>query len=322
MPILVQHAGARAVRERAWPGLLRWRYWVVAASGSATAFPVNPLPPESNLSSNARGYNDRGASFMHQGRGGAAGLSSWQSMSVTTTIQDTNAPRPGRRFEPTHERALHEDALAACAALASGNRGILVVREMAGPIGVPDMTALVADPVALQARLALDVEPLLNQVDAAIVASAKVNGPRSSRALARALSWPGETVARRIPRLLRAGALISVRPDRYVRPAALSSVGQLYAVEAKVRDRRAAIQQARTYSAWADSYVLVMGPLGAQTLRLLLDDVNADRAGLMVAGKWIRRPVMSPLTPARRFWSAEHFVAAIRTGIHHPSVAP
>lgn len=236
----------------------------------------------------------------------------WQSMGVTlTAVQHTSAPRAGRRFEPTHELALHDDALAACSSLPGSHRGVFVVREMTGPIGIPDLTALVADRSLLQDRLALGVQPVLNQLDAAIVAKATVKVPRSSHALAKALGWPTETIVRRVPGLVRGGALIAVQPDQYVRPAALRPLGRLYAVEAKVKDRTAAIQQARTYSAWADSYVLIMGALAPRPLQLLLVEVEADRGGLVVDGQWLRRPVMRSLDPARRFWSAEHFVAAV-----------
>ena len=182
-----------------------------------------------------------------------------------TTVQSTSAPRAGRRFEPTHELALDGDALAACGSLPGSHRGVFVVREMTGPIGIPDLTALVGDLSLLRARLALGVKPVLNQLDAAIVASASVNMPRASGAMAKALGWSTETVIRRLPGLVRTGALLTVRPDRYVRPAALRPLGRLYAIEAKIRDRGAAIQQARsmglgltaTYSLW-ESLALVL----------------------------------------------------------------
>lgn len=253
----------------------------------------------------------------------AAKMHAWQSKAVAlTTVQHTSAPRAGRRFEPTHELALHEAALAACASLPGSNRGVWVVQEMTGPIGIPDLTALVADLSLLRSRLAIEVQPVLNQLDAAIVATTKPSAPRSHQALAKALGWPVETIMRRVPHLVRSGALIAVRPDRYVRPAALRPLGRLYAIEAKVSDRGAAIQQARAYGAWADSYVLIMGALGPRPLQLLLDEVEADGGGLVVDGKWLRRPVMRSLDPARRFWSAEHFVAAVKSCRYQPSVVP
>lgn len=147
-------------------------------------------------------------------------MPSWDGKGVVMpTVQYTSAPKAGRRFEPTHELALYEDAVAACSSLPGAHRGVLVVKEMLGPIGIPDLTALVGDQSLLHARLALDVQPVLNQLDATIIAKATANAPRSARALAKALDWPIETVMRRLPGLVRAGALTLVRPDRYVRPA-------------------------------------------------------------------------------------------------------
>lgn len=236
-------------------------------------------------------------------------------------VQETGAPRPGRRFEPTHELALHEHAMSVCAQLPGAHRGALVVREMAGPIGIPDFTVLIGETDRLHARLSLDVAPVLNQLDAGIVAVANPRVARSASALARALNWSVQTVMRRLPGLLRSGALVATRPDRYVRPSALGPLGRLYAVEAKVSDRQAAVQQARAYSSWTDGYVLVMGPLGRAPLSSLLDEVDADRGGLVVDGRWLRRPVLGRLDPARRLWSAEHFVAAVWPS-YQPSVAP
>jgi hypothetical protein len=86
----------------------------------------------------------------------------WQSEVVAlTAVQDTRAPRAGRRFAPSHELALHGDAIAACEGLPGAHRGVFVVREMAGPVGVPDFTVLVGDLQPLHARLALDVPPVL-----------------------------------------------------------------------------------------------------------------------------------------------------------------
>jgi hypothetical protein len=241
---------------------------------------------------------------------------------AVTAIQNTSSPKAGRRFEPTHEVALHPDALAACASLPGAHRGVLVVREMTGPIGIPDLTALVGDPSKLQERLGLDVPPVLNRLDAAIVATTPVNVPRSAEALAKSLDWPIGTITRRIPGLVRNGALIQADRNRYVRPEQLQPLGRLYAIEAKVRDRRAAISQARTYGAWADGYVLIMGSLSQRPLQLLTEDVDADRGGLMVNGEWLRRPRIIRHDHIRRLWSSEHLVEAVLDPCYQPSVAP
>ncbi len=241
---------------------------------------------------------------------------------VTMTLQDTNAPRAGHRFEPTHELTLHDAAISACEVLPGAHRGVLIVREMVGPIGIPDMTALVGDPENMEARMLLDVPPILNQVDAAIVASMSDKKPRSTEMISEALKWPIGTIVRRLPNLVKIGAINTRGENRFVRPTSLHPTGRLYAIEAKVNDRVSAIHQARSYGSWADSYVLVMGQLGARPLQVLLDDVNYDRGGLIVDGQWMRRPVIRQHSVARRLWASEHFFAAIAQNSHQPSVRP
>src|SRR4051812_12851029 len=87
---------------------------------------------------------------------------------VAVALFETSRARPGRRFQPTHERALLRSALSAAGQLPGAHRGVLVVPEMSGPYGIPDLTALVGDPAALSARLDLPVPPLLHEVDAAV----------------------------------------------------------------------------------------------------------------------------------------------------------
>lgn len=237
-----------------------------------------------------------------------------------TAVRHTSAPRPGRRFQPIREADLDGDALSACSALPGAYRGVFVVREMTGPIGIPDLTAMVGGADALQARSKLDVPPITHQVDAAIISAASPKISRTADALSRSLGWPVSTVARRVPGLVERGALIAVDQRRFVRPAALQPAGRIYAIEAKVRDRVAAVNQARSYLSWADSYVLVMGPLGSGPLGLLTSAVEADHGGLVVAGTWIRRPRLSKRLGSHRFCASEHFFAATRGYQIQPSV--
>jgi len=249
-------------------------------------------------------------------------LHGWQSDRVTVSmVRETGRPRAGRRFAPSHELALLDPAIDATSALPGARRGLLVVRESTGPFGIPDLTALVGNPALLAARLALGVPALLHQVDAAVVAVAHPQQGRSAAVLARGLGWPEGTVERRLPDLMRTGALREVRPGRFVRPEALAPLGRIYAVEAKVREWGRALRQARTYSVWADGYVLVMGSLTPRALNLVREQVAGDRGGLVVDGRWVCRPVLRRLPPARRLWAAEHLVAAVQDG-YQPSPAP
>lgn len=255
--------------------------------------------------------------------GDATPEGTWHSDLVTMlAVQETSRPRAGRRFQPTHELALTQPAIDACAALPGAHRGIAVIREMTGPFGIPDFTALVGPHELLDARLALQVPPLLHQVDAAVASVAHPRQARSAEMFARRLGWPVDTVRRRVPDLVRVGALVEVRPDRFVRPEALTPLGRLYAVEAKVRESRQALRQGRSYSVWADNYVLVMGPLTSRAVEPLRAQVAQDRAGLVVDGRWVCRPAVHPLAPASRLWAAEHVVAAVGAQGYQPSPAP
>jgi hypothetical protein len=223
----------------------------------------------------------------------------------------TRRPKAGRRFEPTWELGLEDQAMAACRSLPRTTQTLTIVREMAGPIGIPDLTALVHDSELLAARLELSVPPLLHEVDAAVAAVAHFRQPRSVATLATALRWPVPTVARRLPALIRCGALIRLKDDRYVRPHALRALGRMYAVESKVKDWRRAVQQGRTYGVWTDSYVLVMGPLTPEVVERVKREVEIDRGGLVVDGRWLVRPAVHGLLAARRLWASEHLVAAL-----------
>jgi hypothetical protein len=219
-------------------------------------------------------------------------------------------PRAGRRFEPAGERELSADALNAAKGLPNAHRGVRVLLETAGPFGIPDLVAVVGPKDVLTRRLRLNVPPLLNQVDAGVVAAAAERAARSTEALATRVGWPIETVSRRIPGLVRSGALREVRPDAFVRPPALRPVGRLYAIEAKVKDWRRALRQARTYNVWCDSYVIVMPPLGPVSTPNLIDAVSNDGGGLMLGGSWVTKPKLRPKTLPQRLWGSEHAIAA------------
>jgi hypothetical protein len=220
---------------------------------------------------------------------------------------------PGRQFEPIWELELHEQALAACRSLPRSSQTLTVVSEMVGPIGVPDLTAVIHDPDDLVRRLEIGVPPLLHQVDAGVVAVAQSKQARSTETLAASLRWPVGTVRRRLPALIRSGALIRLREDRYVRLPELRPIGRMYAIESKVSNWGQALGQARSYSVWADTYVLVMGPLTASVASKVKQRVAKDRGGLVVDGKWICRPVAAGPSPAHRMLASEHFVAALVT---------
>ncbi|MGZ0712574.1 hypothetical protein ACWPKO_29975 (plasmid) [Coraliomargarita sp. W4R53] len=232
----------------------------------------------------------------------------------------TSSPRAGRRFEPIQERELHRDALAATQGLPGVSRGLVVVPEFAGPIGIPDFTAYVGDIERLRHRHRLDVPPVLNELDAGVVTSAHVRRALGVKDLAGAQGWPAAAISDRIRGLVRRGALVKVATDRYVRPAALEPGGRLYAIEAKVEDWRSALRQVRTYRVWADSYVLVMGQITERAQATLVAEVRSDRGGLMVAGRWVVRPRLGNTSARRRVQAWELYASATQAGLHDPAL--
>lgn len=230
--------------------------------------------------------------------------------------------RPGQRFQAVQERGLQEALLGVARELPGSKQGLILQLEMPGPLGIPDATALVGNPARLEDRLQSGIAPLTNRLDATIVSIMPRGAMRSPTAIARQLKWRTETVDRRIPYLLRAGAIVA-RGDSFSRRCELGPLGRIYALEAKVNQAGAALKQCRTYSSWADSYVLVMGPLSTSTKERLNRDVLLDGGGLVVAGRWCLRPRLRPPDPSMRLWAAEYFVASLlEHQAYQPSVAP
>jgi hypothetical protein len=225
-------------------------------------------------------------------------------------VKESKRPRAGRRFLPVAEKELRADALRAVNGIPGAHRDVVVFQEVSGPFGIPDFVAVVASPTLLQDRVALSVPPLLNEVDAGIVAHASGGAGRGVETLATRLGWGVETVERRLPGLLKSGALRDLGRNRYVRPSALVPVGRLYAIETKVRDFRRALRQARTYALWCDNYVIVMRSLSEASLGEAAEAVARDRGGLVIAGQWAQRPGSRRLRPAQRLWGSEHLAAA------------
>jgi hypothetical protein len=226
--------------------------------------------------------------------------------------REATRQRPGRLFQPDDERSLMAVARRVIADLEGADEGALALREMHSPFGVPDLTVVVGNPAPRKSRLRLSVPPLLNEIDAGVVAVASKTVPRTADRLASSLGWPLATLERRIPGLLKSRALREIKPARYVRRAALEPIGTVYAVELKMADWKRALTQGRTYRTWANAYLLIVDYVSEGSLPDLVQAVRRDRGGLVVAGSWIVKPKRSPRDPARRLWTSEHVIAASR----------
>lgn len=220
--------------------------------------------------------------------------------------------RPGRRFEPIAERALERDGRQATLLFPGVESGLMVLREFRAPYGVPDLVAVAGPSDLRRRRLRLAVPPITNQIDAAIIAAAHPPHGATVPQLAARLRFARSTVERRLGDLIKRRALLPVASDRFVRPASLTSVGDVFAIELKVSEWRKGLDQCRRYRTWANSYVLVMGDVPDGALEELVRSVRADGGGLMVAGAVVVRPRRRSLKPARQLWSSEHVIQACR----------
>lgn len=220
------------------------------------------------------------------------------------------------------ERTLDSDADNSVLDLPGAERGLVAIREMSGPIGIPDLTAITGGQAAMRARMEIAVPPLLNKVDAAVVANLNRSQSKSIAQVASALHWPESTILRRLPVLLKCGAVIESKPNRFVRPGNLEPIGNIFAIEQKIKKYRAALHQARVYSTWADSYVIVMDALNQRQLEFLRSEVVIDAGGLIVDGSWILRPRIRRPSRSKRLWASEHAIAAVWKnvgGVYQPS---
>lgn len=221
---------------------------------------------------------------------------------------DGGADMPGRRFPPTAERELYPALQELAAFLPGCCSGVLLIAEMPGPRGLPD---LVAVPIGeeLGRRLSHSCPPLLNWNDARLVAACTTLRPTSVEVLARRLGHDVEGTRRRVRRLIQQTALLQVGSG-YVRCKAMQPVGRIYALEAKVDDWCGGLGQALRYGTWADAATLVVSRLPRDPSRAV---AQAQRLGLglAVGRRWLVRPTIRPLSRAQRLWSSEHVVATL-----------
>lgn len=215
----------------------------------------------------------------------------------------------GRRFAPTAEVELLPNLVDLAAALTKEPTAVAIT-EFVGLYGIADLVALVPTRDLLDRRLAADVAPIAYEPDAVVVGATAARTPRSLDEIANRLGWPAASVQRRLPSLLRAGAVARTSTGRLVRHPDLVAVGRLHAFEAKVKDWRRALDQARRYRLWADtaSVALPRLPSGGADVRY---EITRIGIGLGVDGEWLRRPEKVRHTQARRLLASELAVAAL-----------
>lgn len=237
-----------------------------------------------------------------------------ESVADHLTVVSSRRLPTGRLFEPVHEARMRPDLLALAETVGARHRhGGIALDELRTPYGVPDLTVVLPDRNAFATRLNSAVPPLLNEMDAAVVAMLSARYGRSAAEVGDRLGWDAAAFEHRIPLLIRQGAVRSGIDGRLRRDAALVPLGRVHAFEAKIKDWTRAFQQARRYSLWADYVTVVIDEPGGW-----IDDARRlarDRGvGLAVQSSWLVRPRMTRRPDARRMWASEHLAAALREG--------
>lgn len=221
----------------------------------------------------------------------------------------TARARAGRPFTPTAERALEPILRSLAAHLPRAARGVVVVPEMPGPAGVPDLVA-VPSPDGLASRLACAVPPLLTWGEVLVAAAVPVARPVTPATIASRARQSEAYVRRRLGGLASVGAVVKTDASHYTRNPAIAPIGRIYALEAKIDNWSAGISQALRYGAWADASGAVLAQLPTDHSRAIEQAANLG-VGLAVGTKWLVRPHIHPHALARRLWASEFVLAAL-----------
>lgn len=230
-----------------------------------------------------------------------------------TSTQPIVSVRPlaGRRFEPKNELLLLPAAIRAAERRLMGPaKRLWFVTEMKAPYGIPDLVAILGSEEQFERRRLCNVPPLLNQVDAGIVASIGSRASTIEEICART-GWEPSTIARRLPGLLKTEAATVNRAGSVLRNPAITLWGKATAVEMKINDWKRALGQCRKYLSWAETYLLVMDQAPTDRSSEFVCGIRSDRAGLVVDERWIIRPRPKAQTPQRRLWTCEHALSAL-----------
>lgn len=215
---------------------------------------------------------------------------------------------PGTRFAPTKERDLEPVLRDLAARLPAASKGTVVIPEMRGPSGIPDLVAITRAS-KLSRRLATSLPALTNICDVRLLLAYRRNTKEGIDSLAAALSETPHAVGRRTRRLIRTGWLVKDH-DRWVVDKAIEPLSRIYALEGKVDDWQAGMRQAAIYGSWADASAVVLLRLPKDTQRAV-STAEALGIGLAESNRWLVRPSIQKVPLARRIQAREFLVSAL-----------
>lgn len=222
---------------------------------------------------------------------------------LTSLNEITPTARPGRRFEPTHERSLDGDLRVLATQLPGARKGVIVAAELAGPRGVADLVAFTSTYPALVDRIGRGGPFVLNETDCTVVAALSPKRAKTAVSVAAITGISTEQVQRRLSRLASSG-FVSAQSSGYSRRADLQPIGRAYAFEAKVSNWQQGLAQALRYATWCDtSAVVLLKP--PKDLSEVTATYSSLGVGLAVRSKWILRPRLGNPHPGLRLALSE-----------------
>lgn len=176
-----------------------------------------------------------------------------------------------------------------------------VLFEVPAGAGIPDVLRVAFDPAQVQLRTELGLAPVIDLTAVRVLVAAS-KGPALLAAVARGAGVTGAHLRRTvIPQLVEAGWLepLTGRGERALvtpRVRHRSLVRSVVTVEAKRRDWRAAITQARRHQACADRAYIAIDAATPGPLLGFADELSREGIGLVTVDATTRRAslVMRP----------------------------
>lgn len=221
----------------------------------------------------------------------------------------TMASSNGVRFAPTREAELDPALRRLASSLPRSKPGAIMMAEVPGPVGIPDLVALPGPGPALRRRLDSLISPVLNPIGVEVLSALNVRRGISVEAVKRKCGYSDRAVARALRDLEGKGAVIA-DGKLWRKSDAMIPVGNIYALEAKVDDWRKGVRQAFRYRAWCNSSALVLSKIPKDS-DPLLSAVRRLGIGLALDDQWLVRPPLFKISPKEMLWGSEHFVAAL-----------
>jgi DNA-binding Lrp family transcriptional regulator len=224
---------------------------------------------------------------------------------------ETGRPARGRLFEPVAEAAMHATLRDLAQRLPGANQGLLLVPEFVGPYGVVDLLAVTYIGDRINRRWRSGIAPITSELDVQILSAIPASHGASLEEISQSLGRPAEAIRRRVRQLSASGAL-HLNGSAYSRDKALTPLGRLWALEAKVNDWRRGLGQAIQYGLWADASAVVLSRLSVDT-EYLVKEAQRLNVGIALGSRWLVRPRIKTQSEMFKLWASELLFAALLT---------